>query len=174
MRSALPRAASSMRSPARLRPAPASHAAGETVRRLSMLFHRDRFADQKHGRRARPAQSRSRLGDVCVPVGLGSPLHVSVVNVGKTAGAPAKKLVTVVFDSGSDVSVQAAGGHIDVGETSIGSSMPSLRAASCACLVSPRRIGCRANWPISDAARAGPRRGHGEFLHRAAAQRAQA
>ena len=57
------------------------------------------------------------------PVGLGSPLHVSVVNVGKTAGAPAKKLVTVVFDSGSDVSVQAAGGHIDVGETSIGSSI---------------------------------------------------
>jgi len=61
------------------------------------------------------------------PVGLGSPLHVSVVNVGKTAGAPAKKLVTVVFDSGSDVSVQAAGGHIDVGETSIGSSMPLIQ-----------------------------------------------
>jgi len=61
------------------------------------------------------------------PVGLGSPLHVSVVNVGRTAGAPAKKLVTVVFDSGSEVSVQAAGGHIDVGETSIGSSMPLIR-----------------------------------------------
>jgi putative tricarboxylic transport membrane protein len=60
------------------------------------------------------------------PVGLGSPLHVSVVNVGKTAGAPPNKLVTVVFDSGSDVSVQAAGGHIDVGETSIGSSMPLI------------------------------------------------
>jgi putative tricarboxylic transport membrane protein len=61
------------------------------------------------------------------PVGLGSPLHVSVVNVGRTAGAPAKKLVTVVFDSGSEVSVQAAGGHIDVGETSIGSAMPLIQ-----------------------------------------------
>jgi len=63
------------------------------------------------------------------PVGLGSPLHVSVVNVGRTAGAPAKKLVTVVFDSGSEVSVQAAGGHIDVGETSIGSAMPLIQGA---------------------------------------------
>jgi hypothetical protein len=29
------------------------------------------------------------------PVGLGSPLHVSVVNVGKAAGAPASKVVAV-------------------------------------------------------------------------------
>jgi putative tricarboxylic transport membrane protein len=60
------------------------------------------------------------------PVGLGSPLHISVVNVGKAVGASAKQLVTVVFDSGSDVSTQAAGNHIDVGETSIGSSMPLI------------------------------------------------
>jgi putative tricarboxylic transport membrane protein len=62
------------------------------------------------------------------PVGLGSPLHISVVNVGKAVGAPANKLVTVVFDSGSDVATQAAGNHIDVGETSIGSSMPLIQA----------------------------------------------
>ena len=76
------------------------------------------------------------------PVGLGSPLHVSVVNVGKTAGAPAKKLVTVVFDSGSDVSVQAAGGHIDVGETSIGSSMPLIAGGKLRMLgiASPERL----------------------------------
>jgi putative tricarboxylic transport membrane protein len=76
------------------------------------------------------------------PVGLGSPLHVSVVNVGKTAGAPAKKLVTVVFDSGSDVSVQAAGGHIDVGETSIGSSMPLILGGKLRMLgiASPERL----------------------------------
>src|ERR1700733_6031186 len=60
------------------------------------------------------------------PVGLGSPLHISVVNVGKAVGAPPDKIVTVVFDSGSDVSAQAAGNHIDVGETSIGSSMPLI------------------------------------------------
>src|SRR5215472_17687534 len=40
------------------------------------------------------------------PVGLGSPLHVSVVNVGRTVGAPASKLVTVVFASGAEVAVQ--------------------------------------------------------------------
>jgi len=62
------------------------------------------------------------------PVGLGSPLHISVVNVGKTVGAPVKKLVTVVFDSGSDVAAQAAGNHIDVGVTSLGSAMPLILA----------------------------------------------
>jgi putative tricarboxylic transport membrane protein len=62
------------------------------------------------------------------PVGLGSPLHVSVVNVGKSAGATAKQLVTVVYNSGSDVAAQAAGGHIDVGLTSIGSPWPLIQA----------------------------------------------
>jgi putative tricarboxylic transport membrane protein len=62
------------------------------------------------------------------PVGLGSPLHVSVVNVGSTVGAPASKLVTVVFGSGSEVAVQALGGHIDVGVTSLGSPMPLIKA----------------------------------------------
>src|SRR5262249_42802078 len=40
------------------------------------------------------------------PVGLGSPLHVSVVNVAKAAGAPPGKVVTVVYNSGSDVAAQ--------------------------------------------------------------------
>src|SRR5262249_27643906 len=62
------------------------------------------------------------------PVGLGSPLHISVVNVGKAVGAPPDKLVTVVFESGSEVSVKAAGNHIDVGVTSIGSPMPLIQA----------------------------------------------
>jgi putative tricarboxylic transport membrane protein len=62
------------------------------------------------------------------PVGLGSPLHVSVVNVGKAAGAPANKLITVVFNSGSEVASQAAGHHIDVGLTSIGSPYPLIQA----------------------------------------------
>src|SRR5262245_5685381 len=62
------------------------------------------------------------------PVGLGTPLHVSVVNVGRAAGAPASKLVAVVFNSGSDVAAQAAGHHIDVGLTSIGSPYPLIQA----------------------------------------------
>jgi putative tricarboxylic transport membrane protein len=61
------------------------------------------------------------------PVGLGSPLHISVVNVGKAVSAPPNKIVTVVFDSGSDVAAQAAGNHIDVGVTSIGSAMPLIQ-----------------------------------------------
>ena len=76
------------------------------------------------------------------PVGLGSPLHISVVNVGKAVGAPANKLVTVVFDSGADVSAQAAGNHIDVGETSIGSSMPLIQGGKLRMLgiASPERL----------------------------------
>jgi putative tricarboxylic transport membrane protein len=62
------------------------------------------------------------------PVGLGSPLHVSVVNVGRAAGASWNKLVTVVFNSGSDVAAQAAGHHVDVGLTSIGSPYPMIQA----------------------------------------------
>src|SRR5262249_21484195 len=62
------------------------------------------------------------------PVGLGSPLHVSVVNVGRAAGAPWNKLVTIVFNSGSEVAAQAAGHHIDVGLTSIGSPYPLIQA----------------------------------------------
>jgi putative tricarboxylic transport membrane protein len=77
------------------------------------------------------------------PVGLGSPLHVSVVNVGKAAGAPANKVVAVVFNSGSDVAAQAAGGHIDVGLTSIGSPMPMIQAGKLRVLgiAAPERMG---------------------------------
>jgi putative tricarboxylic transport membrane protein len=76
------------------------------------------------------------------PVGLGSPLHISVVNVGKAVGAPPNKLVTVVFDSGSDVAAQAAGNHIDVAETSIGSAMPLIQGGKLRMLgiASPERL----------------------------------
>jgi len=63
------------------------------------------------------------------PVGLGSPLHVSVVNVAKAAGArDPTKVVAVVFNSGSDTAAQAAGHHVDVGLTSIGSPWPLIQA----------------------------------------------
>lgn len=76
------------------------------------------------------------------PVGLGSPLHVSVVNVAKASGATPGKLVTVVYNSGSDVAAQAAGGHIEVGLTSIGSPMPLIQAGKLRMLgiASPERI----------------------------------
>lgn len=62
------------------------------------------------------------------PVGLGSPLHISVVHVGEAVGAPPNKLVAVVYNSGSDVAAQAAGNHIDVGVASLGSAMPLIQA----------------------------------------------
>ncbi len=76
------------------------------------------------------------------PVGLGSPLHVSVVNVGKAVGASPKQLVTVVFNSGSDVAAQAAGGHIDVGLTSIGSPYPLIQSGKLRMLgiAAPQRL----------------------------------
>ena len=77
------------------------------------------------------------------PVGLGSPLHVSVVNVAKAAGAAPGKVVTVVYNSGSDVAAQAAGGHVDVGLTSIGSPTPMIQAGKLRVLgiAAPNRMG---------------------------------
>jgi putative tricarboxylic transport membrane protein len=77
------------------------------------------------------------------PVGLGSPLHVSVVNVAKASGAAPGKVVTVVHNSGSDVAAQVAGGHVDVGLTSIGSQMPLVQAGKLRMLgiASPERLG---------------------------------
>jgi putative tricarboxylic transport membrane protein len=76
------------------------------------------------------------------PVGLGSPLHVSVVNVAKASGAATNKVVTVVYNSGSDVAAQVAGGHVDVGLTSIGSQMPLVQAGKLRVLgiAAPERI----------------------------------
>jgi putative tricarboxylic transport membrane protein len=84
------------------------------------------------------------------PVGLGSPLHVSAVSVGKAAGAAPGKVIAVVYNSGSDVSAQVAGGHVDVGITSIGSAMPLIQAGKLRMLgiAAPERIeGTLASYP---------------------------
>lgn len=104
------------------------------------------------GNAASPIKSMSEVRDrlkadpnsvtFAFPVGLGTPLHVSVVNVGKAAGASHDKLVTVVFNSGSDVAAQVAGGHVDVGQTSLGSAMPLIEAGKLRMLgiASPQRL----------------------------------
>jgi putative tricarboxylic transport membrane protein len=76
------------------------------------------------------------------PVGLGSPLHVAAVNVAKAAGVAPGDVVTVVYSSGSDVSAQIAGGHVDIGITSIGSPMPLIQAGKLRMLgiAAPERI----------------------------------
>ena len=84
------------------------------------------------------------------PVGLGSPLHVSAVSVAKAAGAAPSKIITVVYNSGADVSGQVAGGHVDIGITSIGSAMPLIQAGKLRMLgiASPERIdGALASYP---------------------------
>ena len=63
-----------------------------------------------------------------VPVGVGSPGHISAVKLAKALGTPPNKLVTVVFTSGTDVAVQAMGNHIDVGVISLGSGLPLIRS----------------------------------------------
>ena len=68
------------------------------------------------------------------PVGHGSPLHVSAVNVGKAAGVLPSQVITVVYNSGADVSAQIAGGHVDVGITSLGSAMPMIEGGNLAML----------------------------------------
>jgi len=63
--------------------------------------------------------------------------------VGKAAGVPPNELITVVYNSGSDVSAQIAGGHVDIGITSIGSAMPLIAAGRLRMLgiASPERLG---------------------------------
>jgi putative tricarboxylic transport membrane protein len=63
-----------------------------------------------------------------VPVGVGSPGHLSAVKLAKALGTPPNKLVTVVFTSGTDVAVQAIGNHIDVGAISLGSGLPLIQS----------------------------------------------
>ena len=77
------------------------------------------------------------------PIGRGSLLHISAVKVAKAAGAGPNDIVTVIYNSGSDVAAQVAGGHVDIGITSIGSAMPLIAAARLRMLgiTSPARIG---------------------------------
>ena len=68
------------------------HAVDQAVRRLSGVFHRGRFADQEHGRGARPAQSRSERHHLRIP---GRPWQ-SAARIRRQRrqgrGAPANKL----------------------------------------------------------------------------------
>lgn len=63
-------------------------------------------------------------------VGLGSPLHVSVVQFGKLAGVAPRNMKTVVFESGTEVAAQLAGGHVDVTISSTGSGLGLVQAGN--------------------------------------------
>jgi len=59
-------------------------------------------------------------------VGVGNPLHISIVDVAAAAGADPRKVKAVVFDSGALSAAAVAGGHLDVGHSSPGSPMPMV------------------------------------------------
>lgn len=53
----------------------------------------------------------------------GNPIHISVAEVARLAGADPTKIKVVVFNTGTDTAVQVAGGHLDIGVQSPGSAM---------------------------------------------------
>ncbi len=57
-------------------------------------------------------------------VAAGNPLHLSLVNIARQAGADPSQLKIVVFNSGSETAAQVTGGHVDVGVSSPGSALP--------------------------------------------------
>ena len=58
----------------------------------------------------------------------GNPLHISIANIARLAGADPARLKAVVFNSGAETATQVAGGHLDVGVQSAGSAMPLAQA----------------------------------------------
>jgi putative tricarboxylic transport membrane protein len=61
-------------------------------------------------------------------VAAGNPLHLSLVSIGRQAGADPAQLKIVVFNAGSETAAQVTGGHIDVGVSSPGSALPLTQA----------------------------------------------
>ena len=53
----------------------------------------------------------------------GNPLHISIGEIARRAGADPTKIKAVVFNSGTDTAIQVAGGHLDVGLQSPGSAL---------------------------------------------------
>lgn len=53
----------------------------------------------------------------------GNPIHISVGEIGRLAGADPAKIKVVVFNTGTDTAIQVAGGHLDIGVQSPGSAM---------------------------------------------------
>jgi putative tricarboxylic transport membrane protein len=70
--------------------------------------------------------------------GVGNPLHIAIAAVGRAAGVEPLKMKAVVFDAGTKASAQVAGGHLDVGVSSMGSALPLVQGGKL------RFIGCGA------------------------------
>jgi len=101
---------------------------------------------------ARDIVERLRKDPASISFGIstaaGNPIHISVGEIGRLAGADPTKLKVVVFNSGTDTAIQVAGGHLDVGVQSPGSALNLIQAGKL------RFIGV-----------AGPRRHAGALAH---------
>lgn len=73
----------------------------------------------------------------------GNPLHISIANIARQAGADPTRLKAVVFNSGTDTAAQVAGGHLDVGVQSPGSALQFVLSgkARIITVAAPRRLG---------------------------------
>ncbi len=74
---------------------------------------------------------------------IGNPLHLSIANIARQAGADPIRLKTVVFNSGTDTAAQVAGGHLDIGVQSPGSAMQFALSGKVRIIAvaAPRRLG---------------------------------
>ena len=80
----------------------------------------------------------------------GNPIHISVAEIARLAGADPTKIKVVVFNSGTDTAIQVAGGHLDIGIQSPGSAMQLTQSGKLRFLgvAGPRRhAGVLANVP---------------------------
>ena len=73
----------------------------------------------------------------------GNPIHISVAETARLAGADPTKIKVVVFNSGTDTAIQVAGGHLDIGVQSPGSALPLIQSGKLRFIgvAGPRRHG---------------------------------
>jgi putative tricarboxylic transport membrane protein len=98
-------------------------------------------------RGARDIVERLRKDPASVTFGIstaaGNPIHISIAEIARLAGADPAKLKVVVFNSGTDTAIQVAGGHLDIGVQSPGSALQLTQSGKLRFLgvAGPRRHG---------------------------------
>ena len=96
---------------------------------------------------ARDIVERLRKDPASVTFGIstaaGNPIHISVAEIARLAGADPTKLKVVVFNSGTDTAIQVAGGHLDIGVQSPGSALQLIQSGKLRFIgvAGPRRHG---------------------------------
>lgn len=67
---------------------------------------------------------------IAIGAAIGNQNHIAIALAAKSAGVDVKKLKTVIFKSAGETATAILGGHVDVGITSIGVSVPFLTAGT--------------------------------------------